>query len=127
MKKGKDNRKAIFSAIRRLLKRYQPPFSPRSNFDSRFDLWIEKEIFFAGRERKEMFFSSVIIQSNYVGFYFMPVYVKSDMKKIFGKELLATLKGKSCFHITELTPTIERQIASALRKGFSLYRKRGWA
>jgi hypothetical protein len=45
---------------------------------------------------------------------------------VFGPDLLATLKGKSCFHLTRMTHALRRQIADALRAGWRLYEDRGW-
>ncbi len=45
---------------------------------------------------------------------------------MFGADLLATLKGKSCFHLKRLTPELKDQIAAALAAGWRLYEERGW-
>jgi len=47
-------------------------------------------------------------------------------ERIFKKELLSTLKGKSCFHIKDLNPVLLTQIRQTLKDGFDLYKKRGW-
>ena len=73
-----------------------------------------------------MFFASAIIQSTYVGFYFMPIYAETSLKKVFNPELLKLLKGKSCFYIRELSPGIVSQIEEALELGFNLYKERDW-
>jgi hypothetical protein len=121
-----DERKEIFNQIKILLKKYEPPFNARSDFDSRYELWSEKYIEIAGRKRKEVYFAGLIIQSNYVGFYFMPIYTDTSLKEVFGAELLETLKGKSCFHIKKLDKKLLSQIKKALQIGFKLYKKRGW-
>ena len=121
-----DERKEIFDQIKILLKKYQPPFNARSDFESRYELWSEKDIEIAGRKRKEVYFAGLIIQSNYVGFYFMPVYADTTLKDVFEPELLSTLKGKSCFHIKKLDKKLLLQIKRALAVGFKLYKKRDW-
>ena len=80
----------------------------------------------AGRKRKEVFFASIIIQSTYVGFYYMPIYTDVSLKDFFKPELLKLLKGKSCFYIRDLSPEITFQIEEALEMGYNLYKKRGW-
>jgi len=80
----------------------------------------------AGRKRKEIFFAGLIIQKHYVGFYFMPVYSQPEIKKLFGEELLATLKGKSCFYIKHDDPVVLAQTKDALKKGLELYKNKGW-
>jgi len=109
-----------------MLKDYQPPLMTKMNDARRFDLWSEKDIVIAGRKRTEVCFAAVIIQKSYVGFYYMPVYTNPEMKKMLAPELLALLKGKSCFHIKTLDAKLEMQIQRALAAGFRLYKKRGW-
>ena len=116
----------IFRRLKALLKVYEDPLVPKFDLDSKYDLWSIKDLVIAGRKRKEVYFAGLIIQSNYVGFYYMPVYTDTDLKDVFGVELLSLLKGKSCFHIKTLDEELERQIKAALKKGYQLYKKRGW-
>ncbi len=127
VKKNKtDELNRIFREIKTLLKKYEPPFISRINMDSKYDLWSENEMMVLGKKRKEMFFAAVQIQSNYVGFYFMPVYTNENMKRIFKKELLSLLKGKSCFHIKNFDRTVLTQIREVLKSGFNQYKKNKW-
>ncbi len=61
-----------------------------------------------------------------MGFYFKPVYAQPDLGRVFRPELLGPLRGKSCFHILKLTPMLEQQVEDALKKGYALYKERGW-
>lgn len=121
-----DNRTEVFNELRALLKHYQPPFVSRMDDDAHFDLWSIKDVVFAGRKRKEVYFAGLIIQKSYVGFYYMPIYAESELKSVFKPELLRLLKGKSCFHVKKLDPTLREQIAEALRIGFEGYQHKGW-
>ncbi len=116
----------IYQTLKEVLKKYEPPLVAKMDYDSRYELWSNKEVTIAGKKRKEVYFAGLIIQSNYVGFYYMPVYVDTDLKKVFKPELLSTLKGKSCFHIKKLDETVLQQIKAALSIGFEMYRKNGW-
>lgn len=116
----------IFQRLKKILKKYEKPLVSKIDLDSRYDLWSIKDIELAGRKRNEVSFAGLIIQSSYVGFYFMSVYTNPETKKFFKPELLKCLKGKSCFHITKLDSELEKQIADALQRGFTLYKKRGW-
>lgn len=105
----------IFNKLKPLIKVYEKKgMTPKFDLDSKYDLRTIKDLFAFKKWRKEMFFAGLIIQSNYVGFYFMPITTDPANSKIIGKELLATLKGKSCFHITKLDSTILKQIKDAL-------------
>ena len=91
-----------------------------------YDLWSFKNLEIAGRKRKDVNFASLIIQSGYVGFYYMPIYTDTSLKDVFEPELLKLLKGKSCFHIKKLDERLESQIEKALKIGYELYKERGW-
>jgi hypothetical protein len=116
----------LFEELKALAAPYAERFAARRDEPGYYDLWSEKEVVIEGRPRKEVFFAALIVQKSYVGFYFMPVYADSDLTALFGPELLATLKGKSCFHIRRLTPEIAAQMREALRAGYDLYVARGW-
>ena len=109
----------IFLELRELLTRYSPPFQPKTDNERWYDLYSFKDLVIEGRKRKEVFFAGIIIQKSYVGFYFMPVYAEPEVKALFKPELLSRLKGKSCFHIRELTPEIKAQIVEALAWGLT--------
>jgi hypothetical protein len=112
----------IFRRVRALMKRYEDPLRPKFDLEGRYDLWSFKEVEIAGRKRKEVNFASLIIQSSWVGFYYMPIYTDTSLKEFFPERLLSLLKGKSCFRIKEL----EKQISDVLERGYRLYQQRGW-
>ena len=117
---------ALFDTLKPLLQAHAPPLTPQIDTPARYELWSVKPLVIEGRKRKEVFFASLIIQKSYVGFYFMPVYVETELKGIFQPELLRLLKGKSCFHIKQLDAALLGQIEAALKIGFELYQQRGW-
>ena len=116
----------IFKELKILLKKYENQLKPKFDLDSKYDLWSFKEVEIAGRKRKEVFFAAIVIQSSYVGFYYMPVYTDTNLKQVFKPELLKLMTGKSCFHIKKLDDTLKKQIIEALDIGFKLYKQRGW-
>jgi len=123
---SQPNLNTLFNQLRDILKEYEGVLTPKKDEVGNYDLWSFKDIEIAGRRRKEVFFASAVTRSNYVGFYFMPVYVDSELVGVFKPELLSLLKGKSCFHIKELTPLLESQIREALETGYALYKERQW-
>jgi hypothetical protein len=116
----------IFNRLKVILKRFEDPLKPKLDLDSKYDLWSFNEIEIDGRKRKEVYFAGIIIQSKWVGFYYMPIYTDTNLKDLFKPELLKLLKGKSCFRIKELNNELEIQIEEALKKGYKLYQQRGW-
>jgi hypothetical protein len=119
----------IFERLEALLRRYVPPLVSRAGSvkgKRDYQLWSERPVVIEGRKRKEVYFAGLIAQKGYVGFYFMPVYTHLEQRALFAPELLALLKGKSCFHVKRLDDALEAQIDVALMQGFELYRERGW-
>ena len=116
----------IFDEVVSLLAKYSPPFEVRRDAKGGYHLWSNKPVVIEGREKNELFFAGVISQKNYVGFYYMPVYIDPERKAMFKPELLARLKGKSCFHLSKLEPDLKNQISQALEDGFRMYKDRSW-
>jgi hypothetical protein len=116
----------LFDEVASLLAKYSPPFEVRRDAKNGYHLWSTKPVEIDGRKHKELFFAGVISQKNYVGFYYMPVYADPERKALFKPELLARLKGKSCFHLRKLEPEVKEQISEALEDGFRMYKDRGW-
>ena len=117
----------LFERVRDLMRPYERRYTVRRDEPGYYDLWSERDVEIDGRRRSEVFFAGLIIQKAFVGFYFMPVYADGDLADVFGADLLATLKGKTCFHLTRLTEDLERQLREALHAGHELYVSRGWA
>jgi hypothetical protein len=118
--------KLTFDSLKPLLEKYRPPLAAKTESERYFDLWSFKDLEIEGRKRKEVFFAGLIIQKEYVGFYYMPVYAEVEVKALLSPELLKFLKGKSCFHIRKLTPELVADIDRALQLGFARYQARGW-
>ena len=76
---SQDELVEIYKGLKKILKKYEPPFKPKLDLDSRYDLWSFKNVEIDGRKKKEVFFASAIIQSTYVGFYFMPIYAETSL------------------------------------------------
>jgi hypothetical protein len=116
----------LFEEVKRLLVPYARHFTVRRDEPGFFDLSAERDVVIDGRTRHGVFFAGLIVQKRHLGLYFMPVYADADLATVFGPELLARFKGKSCFHLERLSPELAAQIAAALSAGFDLYLARGW-
>ena len=116
----------LFIQLKGILKKYEDSLKSKTDAIGNYDLWSFKDVEIAGRKRKEVFFASFVTRKKYVGFYYMPIYTDTELSEVFKPELLGLLKGKSCFHIKELTHELENQIKEALDIGYKLYQVRGW-
>lgn len=116
----------IFTVLKRILKKYEGALNPKIDIEERYELWTNKEVYIDKKKKKEIFYTGIIIQKNYVGFYLMPIYIDPTLKDNLEAKLLKLLKGKSCFHIKTIDNELEAQITKALQKGYELYNSRGW-
>jgi hypothetical protein len=122
-------RAEIFALLREELARFSPPLDARTGGiagKDDYQLWSRKPVERNGRAYDETYFAGAIVQKSYVGFYYMPVYAEPELSQVFAPELLALLKGKSCFHVKRLDDRLLAQVRAALDTGFELYRRRGW-
>ena len=123
---------SIFDSVRSLMTRYSPPFASASGQIRNkpdFHLVVPKPVVIPGAYGGKPYpiaMASVILQSGYVGFYYMPIYMEKGTRAKLSPALLKLLKGKSCFYIKSLDPSLESDIASALDFGVVCFRAKGW-
>lgn len=86
----------------------------------------KKDLVVAGRKMTEMCFSGVVIQKNFVGLYFFPIYTHPQSFTEIPDELRKCLKGKSCFNIKKADDKLFRQIEKMAKQGFKLYKQEKW-
>jgi len=127
-KLSQDQLLEIFTELKKIIEPYQKePIRPRLDLEGKYDLWSEKEVMADGKQRDSIAFVALILQTGYVGFYFMPVYTNVDIvKPQLGEVLLKTLKGKSCFHIKNTDPALMNEVREAMKLGYDVYKKQGW-
>ena len=119
----------VYSEIESLLKPYGKRLIERTGTVKNkrdYHLWCSGPIEFMGRKYPELSFASVIEQKGYVGLYLMAVSSNPAVKKQLPPALLKLLKGKSCFHVKQLTPELKRDLSGALEVSYEGYRKLGW-
>jgi hypothetical protein len=116
----------IYETLKQELLSISSNFNEIRELPGRIDLVSKRDLVIDGRKRKEIWFCGLIIQSSYVGFYYMPVYARPELKNVFSPKLLKHLKGKSCFHIKELDSELLTDIRSSLQTGIKIYKDLGW-
>lgn len=118
----------IYDALYKEVKPYEKGvLKPTIDIQGKYDLWAKKKVFAAGKMRDEFAFVGLILQSNYVGFYFMPIYTNpEDVRPEIAPDLLKSLKGKSCFHIKKVDKDVLEEIREAMKVGYAQYKKNGW-
>lgn len=118
----------IFNALKTVVKPYEKGvLKPHIDIEGKYDLWAHKTATVQGKPRDEFSFVSLILQSNYVGFYFMPIYTNPpEVSPLIAPGLLQHLKGKSCFHIKKIDTNTLKEVKAAMKVGYEQYKKNGW-
>ena len=129
MKKTELDR--IFDILKKIMKAYSPPFSVKPSSEAlkkkrSFALTSYKKVIIAGRHRDEVYFAGIIVQKDYVGFYYMLAYAEPEVRDLLSPEFLALLKGKTCFYIRSTDKPILDQVKKALDIGLKAYKEKGW-
>jgi hypothetical protein len=121
-----DDLTQIFNTLKPLLQAYVPPLTAKVDDASHFDLWSVKDVVIFGRPRQGVYLGGLVIQKSFVGFYYMPIYARPELKTVLAPELIKLLKGKSCFHIKKLDEALLAQIRAALDTGYKFYQQNDW-
>ncbi len=117
----------VFNELKKLLMPYgKDSIAIRGGSGGQIALVSNKPVEIAGKLRKELWFAAAMIQKGYVGFYFMPPASEAEKKEIFKPALWKCLKGKGCFHIKKLDAELAKQVEAALKKGYAVYKGKGW-
>lgn len=131
-KSDSDSLESIFESLRKLLSRFSPPLQIHSgNIPNKrdFNVRVPKAVSIPGAyggKPVQVDLASLILQKGYVGFYFMPAYIDSKLRKKLAPELLRLLKGKTCFHVKQLDASLLANIEFALHEGVKSYKEKGW-
>ena len=111
----------IFQQIRGAIVRYAPELSTKTDTPKAYQLYSIKDIELAGRKFSEIYFAGAVIQKNFVGFYFFPIYTHPEKFTSLPAALKKTLKGKFCFNFKKIDKELLAQVDDLLKQGFSLY------
>lgn len=119
------NKTEIFDRLTGLMSKYAEKLKIQANSTDKYELYGTKKVTQAKKEIDGMYFSSAVIQKNFVGFYFFPIYTHPDEFGDTPETLKKCLKGKSCFHIKKNDDNLFQEIERILEKGFQFYKKEG--
>ncbi len=88
-------------------------------------IYGREEVKIDKRPKQKTSVVGLMIHKDYVGFYSMGVYAfpqEFNLSPTFQK----MLKGKSCFYLREINPTIEKEISKIIEKNIKLFKKQQW-
>lgn len=125
---GSDELLNLFARIREVLVPFEKDDLVAYNKGSgKYELNSRKPgVFIHGKIRDEASFIALLVKSNYIGFYFMPVYTNPEIKPLIPAQMLKLLKGKSCFHIKKWDDDLAAALSATMETGLQTYRNNGW-
>lgn len=124
---GQPQLEPIFKQLVKLMEPFaKGSVEKKGGKDGQVGLISFKPVEINGRKTDEVYLAGGLVQKGYVGFYFMPIYTAPELKSELHPDLLKCLKGKSCFHLKKMDEAVAEQVKEALKKGYDLYKKKGW-
>ena len=121
----KTDLKEIEGAFKIMLKRLDPSIKIRVDNEKTFEAAGTIPAMQGKQKVDGYYFASVMPKPKDVRLYFFPIYTHTDAFSDVSDELRKCLKGKSCFHIKKLSPELESEFNSMIKKGAELYKKEG--
>ena len=127
----KEDLDRIFDELKTIMEKYTPPFSVKTPSEAlkkkrSYELTSYKKVVIAGRPKDEVYFAGIIIQKDYVGFYYMLAYAEPQVREQLSQEFLALMKGKSCFYIRSTDKAVLDQVRKSLDIALKYYKQKSW-
>jgi hypothetical protein len=117
----------IFQTIRASLQPYATlGFDNRTNSETLYDLWSNKNVEINGTARNEVFFTSVSIDDSYVSVRLFPDDQVKELNNVLGASLQGLETEEGYLKIIELDDTLLGQIEEAVAATYKIYKDHGW-
>lgn len=123
---NEDMLQHLFAQVKACLEPFENERLQGQSSPGKYELTCKKAGIEVMGRKDEVCFLYLLIKSNYVGFYFMPIYTNPEIATAIPAPFLKLLKGKSCFHIKKWDDTLPGQLASVVEIGRDTYRANGW-
>jgi hypothetical protein len=122
----------LFDTLHAMVSRHAPPFKLKTGMvRNKRDLHLITPEPVAipdayGGKPTDKAMASIIEQKGYIGFYFTTINGDRALRKKLSPTLMKTLKGSSCFHLTQSYDSLLQEIESALQAGTKFFKVKGW-
>lgn len=97
----------VFRRLREIFERHVPPLLVTIDAPGNYSLDAPRTDLPAPRR----YFGGVRMTKNYVSFYLMPVYARSDLREAISPELHKRMQGKSCFNFVAVAEPLFAELA----------------
>ncbi len=109
--------------LQHLFKKHVPPLQIRKDNEATFELAGTKEAMQGKQKVDGFYFGSIVPKPKDIRMYYFPIYTHPESFVAISGDLRKCLKGKSCFHIKELTDRLKKEIDQMITKGVEIYKK----
>ena len=111
----------IQTTLEDFYKLYVPPLQIRINNENLFEVAGTKETMQGKKKVDGFYFGSIIPKPKDIRLYYFPIYTHPAKFLWISDNLRKCLKGKSCFHIKQLSIDLENEIREMIHKGIEIY------
>ena len=125
---SENDKKLILEKVISIMKKYKGKLMENKSLSNGYEL-IGNTPKPYGSSKKivpGMYFASTTSRKNSVVFYFFPCYTQPQSFKKVAPQTMKCLEGKTCFHFTDTTQVVEKEIAAMFQLGIEFYKKEGW-
>ncbi|MBV1884579.1 MAG: hypothetical protein KUG82_23270 [Pseudomonadales bacterium] len=112
----------VFQSLRNILLPYSKKLVLKN--DDANEFYVNTK--FIMKNKNPMYFGSVKINTNYVSFHLMPVYVFPKLIENMSPELKRRMQGKSCFNFKSIDLTLFKELTELVKKGYIQYKDSGY-
>ena len=109
---------AIFAALRKLLKIYEPELAIR--IDRPGNCYLETRS--ASLSGRRLLFAGAKVKKNYVSFYLPALYMFPDLSDKISAPLKKTMQGQSCFNLTIPNQEWFEELGKLAQAGFQKFK-----
>lgn len=119
----------IFDRLKFLIHPYEKHLVIKKNTPTRYEVEFDKGYSVTSERtgktmvKHGLYFVGIMMQSSYVGFYFMPIYANPSVFSGVSPDLRKLLKGKSCFHIKTYDERLFWEIEKMVKRGYQIFKK----
>jgi len=115
----------LWATLKAALLTQVPPLRVAKDEPNNFELAGTKPVMQGKQKVDGHYFASLVPKPKDVRFYFFPIYTHANEFGALSPDLQKALKGKSCFHIKQLSPEMEKELHQMLTQGVEIYRREG--
>ena len=117
----KTDLQEIQQTLKSILLSHIPPLKVSKDHDNVFEVTGTKPAMQGKQKVDGYYFGSVIPKPKDIRLYYFPIYTHPESFTGISSELRKCLKGKSCFHIKNISSEMEKEIAIMVQTGVNLY------